>query len=157
MLWAAHGVAHLRRWSAFSRLPDVGLAALALVLAISLVTDVEAARSADAPLERSAGAWIAAHTHQATIVDVSTRTAFYAGGVWSPLPYGDERAARRYLTARHPTYVVLDSRRAGQYPPLRRWFADGLPATLGRRVLTLSDGTGRVLSLYRWNGSTANL
>ena len=114
VLWAPHDTAKWRDWSARSGLPNLGLAAFALVLSISLVTDVAIARSADVPIERTAGAWIGSQTVRARLVDVTNPTAFYAGGTWSPLPYGGERAATRYLMALHPDYVVLDSRRAAR-------------------------------------------
>ena len=150
VVWAGYGVGLLRDWSTRTRLPDLGLAAFALLIALSLVRDVAFARSASPPIERDAGAWIASHTARAAIVDISSETAFYAGGSWSPFPYGDERAAARYLTALHPDYVVLNSSRAVDVPPLRGWFAGGLPASLAQRVLTLNDGAGRTLTIYRW-------
>jgi 4-amino-4-deoxy-L-arabinose transferase-like glycosyltransferase len=150
ILWAAHGVAHLRRWSTRSRLPDVGLGALAALLIVSVGLDIAALRAVDRPLERGAAAWIAAHGPPTPLIaDVSTRTAFYAHGIWRPLPYGDARAAARYLRDINPAYVVLDSRRADQYPPIGAWFRKGMPPALATAVYEARDPAGRTLSVYR--------
>src|SRR6202043_3568087 len=127
LVWSASGIANLRRWSLKSRLPDAGLAALGLLVVLCVAADTANARSADAGIERTTGAWLAARPAPGPVVDVSTRTAFYAGATWSPLPYGDETASARYLRKLAPSYVVLDSSRAFQYPPLQRWFAPGIP------------------------------
>lgn len=150
IVWAAFGVVYLGYWSRRSRLPNLGLAALAVLLLGSLAVDVATARAVPPGIEREAGAWIAAQGRPGTVVDVSSRTAFYARALWRPLPYGDERAAARYLRSLRPTYVVLDSERGAQYPPLAGWFAHGLPRSLGVRVHTASDGRGRTLSVYRF-------
>ncbi|MDB5042926.1 MAG: hypothetical protein JWN27_3652 [Candidatus Eremiobacteraeota bacterium] len=150
LVWSAAGIAHLRRWSAGSRLPDAGLVALGLVVAVCLARDVTSARSTNAGLERTTGAWIAAHPAPGPVVDVSTGTAFYAGAIWAPLPYGDETASARYLRTLAPSYVVLDSSRAVQFPPLQRWFAHGLPAPLATRAFAVADARGRRLTVYRF-------
>jgi 4-amino-4-deoxy-L-arabinose transferase-like glycosyltransferase len=150
LVWSAGGIAHLRRWSVGSRLPDAGVAALGLLVAVCVARDVSSARSAEAGIERTTGAWIAAHPAPGPVVDVSTGTAFYAGATWSPLPYGDESASARYLRALAPSYVVLDSSRAFQYPPLQRWFEHGLPPPLATRAFVAADDRGRRLTVYRF-------
>jgi hypothetical protein len=150
LVWSAGGIAHLRRWSAGSRLPDAGVVALGLLVAVCVARDVTSARSSDAGIERATGAWIAAHPAPGPVVDVSTGTAFYAGAIWSPLPYGDESASAQYLRTLAPSYVVLDSSRAFQVPPLQRWFEHGLPAPLATRGFVVADGRGRRLSVYRF-------
>jgi hypothetical protein len=150
LVWSAGGLAHLRRWSLGSRLPDAGVVALGLLVAACLAGDVTNARSAEAGIERTSGAWIAAHPAPGPVVDVSTCTAFYAGATWSPLPYGDESASAQYLRRLAPSYVVLDSSRALDYPPLQRWFEHGLPAPLATRAFVVADGRGRRLTVYRF-------
>jgi hypothetical protein len=150
LVWSAGGIAHLRRWSTASRLPDAGLVALALLVALCVARDVAGARFADAGIERATGAWIAAHPAPGPVVDVSTVTAFYAGATWSPLPYGSEAASARYLRMLAPSYVVLDSSRASQFPPLQRWFENGVPAPLATRAFAVADGRGRRLTVYRF-------
>ncbi len=151
VLWSARGIEHLRRWSFRSRLPDLGLAALGALLVLSLGYDVAAARAVDPPLERGAAAWIAAHGPRTPLVaDASTRTAFYANGTWAPLPYGDARAAERYLRRLAPAYVVLDSQRAEQFGPIAGWFRDGLPPSLATTVYVARDAaSGRTLRVAR--------
>ena len=112
--------------------------------------DVANARSADAGLERATGAWIAAHPAPGPVVDVSTGTAFYAGAIWAPLPYGNESASAQYLRTLAPSYVVLDSSRAVEFPPLQRWFAHGIPAPLATRAFAVADDRGRRLTVYRF-------
>jgi 4-amino-4-deoxy-L-arabinose transferase-like glycosyltransferase len=150
LVWTGGGIAHLRRWSVNSRLPDAGVLALGLLVAVCVAGDVANARSADAGIERTTGAWIAAHPVPGPVVDVSTGTAFYAGATWSPLPYGDETASARYLRKLAPSYVVLDSSRAFQYPPLQRWFEHGLPTPLATRAFAVADARGRRLTVYRF-------
>jgi hypothetical protein len=149
IVWAARGVTHLRRWSALTRVPDAGLLALAVLLTASAALDVAHARSTRPPVEREAGAWIAAHSDGGLIVDVGTATAFYAGATWSPMPYADDRIAARYLRRIKPAYVVLDSSRAADYPPLHAWFANGLPSDIATRAFAATDGRGRTLVVYR--------
>jgi len=150
LVWSAAGIAHLRRWSIGSRFPDAGVVALGLLVAVCVARDVVNARSAGAAIERTTGAWIAAHPAPGPVVDVSSRTAFYAGAIWSPLPYGDESSSAQYLRTLAPSYVVLDSARAVQFPPLQRWFERGLPLPLATRAFTVADGRGRRLTVYRF-------
>lgn len=156
VVWAGHGISRLTRVRLRLGNVDALRAALVLVLAVFIGIDVAAARALPAPLEREAGARLAAEEPRAPLVaDVSSMTAFYAGGTWAPLPYAAEPAATRYLRRLRPAYVVLDSSRAAEYPPLRRWFEHGLPPSLGERIGVIDDGNGRRLSLYRWNASLA--
>jgi 4-amino-4-deoxy-L-arabinose transferase-like glycosyltransferase len=155
VVWAGHGVTRSNRWRLGLGKLDLIRTGLALALAGFIAVDLAAARAAPSPLEREAGAWLAAKAPQAPLVaDVSSMTAFYAGGTWAPLPYAGEPAAARYLERLHPAYVVFDSSRAAEYPPLRGWFEHGLPAALGERVRTIGDGHGRQLVIYRWSAST---
>lgn len=157
VVWAGHGLARLSRVRLRAGSVDAVRVALAAGLAAFVAFDVAAARALPVPLEREAGARLAAAAPRAPLVaDVSSMTAFYAGGTWAPLPYAAEPVATRYLRRLHPAYVVFDSSRAAEYPPLRRWFAQGLPPELGERVGTVADGSGRRLLIYRWTGSSAS-
>ena len=155
-VWAGHGVTRATGWRVRLGRLDLIRTGLALALVGFVGVDVAAARATPVPIERQAGAWMAANEPRAPLVaDVSSMTAFYAGGTWAPLPYANEPAAARYLERLRPTYVVFDSSRAAEYPPLRHWFAHGLPPSLGERVGTIGDAHGRRLVVYRWTGSIA--
>ncbi len=150
-VWAGHGASRAIRWRVGLGKLDLVRAGLVLALAGFVIADLAAARATPAPIERRAGAWIANVGPRAPLVaDVSSMTAFYAGGTWAPLPYAAEPAATAYLRHLRPAYVVFDSSRAADYPPLRRWFEHGLPPSLGARVGEVDDGHGRRLLLYRW-------
>jgi 4-amino-4-deoxy-L-arabinose transferase-like glycosyltransferase len=151
LVWAGHGISRLTRWRVGLGKLDLTRAALTIALAAFVTVDVAAARAMPAPIERSAGAWIAAREPRAPLVaDVSSMTAFYAGGTWAALPYAAAPAATRYLKRLRPAYVVFDSSRAADYPPLKDWFEHGLPPSLGRRVAVFGDARGRRLAVYRW-------
>jgi hypothetical protein len=152
VVWAGHGITRSNRWHVRLGRLDLVRAGLVLALAGFVGFDLAAARTMPAPLERQAGAWIDADDPRPPlVVDVSSMTAFYAGGTWAPLPYADEPAATRYLQRLRPAYVVFDSSRAAEYPPLRRWFEHGLPRSLAERVEVVGDPRGRRLVVYRWN------
>jgi hypothetical protein len=148
-IWSARGILGLRRWSTRSGFGDLGTALAIVLIGASLAVDAASARSVDGAIDRSAGAWLAAHAPaHALVVDVSDRVAYYGGADWTPLPYGSPAAATRYLDRLRPAYVVIDSSRANDYPPLAPWFAGAPPHTTA--VYRESDAQGRTLTIYRW-------
>lgn len=149
--WAARGVAVFGRFRV-RMLPDAGLVLLSVLLLGSLAVDVADARENGPALERVAGAWIGAHRRDAFVMDVGSQAAFYAGGTWWPMPYGDEGAAARFITSLHPAYVIVDSSRANDFPPLRHWFERGIPPAFAERANAVSSG-GRTMTIYRWRGT----
>ena len=126
-LWSAKGSRELAAWSRASRIPNVGTLALATFTAVALATDVQQAREDRVAPERLAGAWIRQQVADPFIVDISDRVAYYAGvhARWQPLPYASPALACRYLAFVQADFVVIDTHRAADYPPLVSWFDKG--------------------------------
>jgi 4-amino-4-deoxy-L-arabinose transferase-like glycosyltransferase len=126
-LWAAKGSLELVAWSRASALPNLGALALAAFAAVALSVDVQQAREGLAAPERTAGAWIAQRSADPLIIDISDRVAYYTGARarWQPLPYASPVLACRYLQRVRADFVVIDTARAADYPPLARWFVEG--------------------------------
>jgi hypothetical protein len=130
-LWAANGSVELATWSRASGVPNVGTPALAAFAAIALATDCHEARDGLAAPERVEGAWVAQHATAPFVVDISDRVAYYADvhARWRPLPYAPPAIACRYLARVRADFLVIDTARAGDYPPLAGWFTNGPSCT----------------------------
>jgi 4-amino-4-deoxy-L-arabinose transferase-like glycosyltransferase len=126
-LWAAKGSLELDAWSRASGIPKMGAFALTAFTASALAVVVQHAHHDGTAPERAAGAWIAGQAANPFIVDISDRVAYYAGerARWQPLPYAAPAIACRYLARVGADFVVLDTARAADYPPLAGWFANG--------------------------------
>jgi len=93
---------------------------------------------------------------RARILGISDQAVFYAGGVWSMLPWTpDAGAALRYARKIDPKYLVLDREYAGERPYITAWMATGVPDPAARTVFTIPERGTPQLTIVRWTGGSA--
>lgn len=167
VVWASRGLEHAGRWAldtaranGASRILARGAGAVvplllgALVVGLSArglseVGDLQQGLRRDA-LERRAGTWLrGAGAEGKTVMSVSNRPPFYAGGVWRPYPVSSGDAALRYVDLQGIDYLVVRTAQEGR-PYLDGWIRDGLRDPRAELVYEAEGPGNDRIRVYRW-------
>ena len=159
VVWAANGIAviarALTRSASVRRARNVPVAVTALFL-IALLFSTKAGFTDDAGssiAERQAGTWLAQHGGRgASILSISDQAVYYAGGVWSMLPWApNDDAALRYVRKLRPDFIVLDRGYASERPYVIAWMRSGIPNSGARVLYTVAEGGAPAVEVLRWD------
>jgi len=167
-IWAASGLVALGAWAKASAM-QVGWPRFApefmqwaapgvivLLLALYPISGVRSLYDLQQDSRRTQyvkqmGSWIREQgNHPATIMDLSTPLAFYAGANWVHFPYCDGSLALRFLDAAKVDYVVL--RQSEKYTPYYQdWVTHGIPDPRAEPIYQRTDSEGTRITLVRWH------
>jgi 4-amino-4-deoxy-L-arabinose transferase-like glycosyltransferase len=159
LVWAANGLdvsarAIESRWPASARW-RAAVPALAAVFLVALLfsTKVRFADDSASLAERQAGGWLAQHGGSgARILAISDQAVFYAGGIWTMLPYApDDETALRYVREKQPEFLILNSEYAAERPYVTAWLKSAIPGSRARVVYALTEPGGPTIQILRWN------
>lgn len=98
---------------------------------------------------KALGVSLSASPSPLKIADVSTPLAFHARADFVWLPYSDEKTARKYLSSKAVTHVVLQSDRLDETPYLRKWFEDAVPDAQLVAEVRPTYGGSELVKVYR--------
>jgi 4-amino-4-deoxy-L-arabinose transferase-like glycosyltransferase len=84
------------------------------------------------------------------IVDSLPILAYYARGLWVPLPSADSRTALAYIGEKHPSFVVVRGEKNGYLPYYEDWIERGIPDPRARLIYQAGTGPGTEIAIYRW-------
>lgn len=166
ILWSGKGLEELRSWA--SRLSAIPLrwvpTGLQVGAALSLFAFAEfgslsestfvAPRAGYSLAERDAGIWLSNYRAGAKRIAARfTMVTFYARGTLVQLPYADSDLTLRYLKARKPDFVVLESATAKSFPTLLEWLMHGIPDGRARPIYDEMNASGDRIVIYEWADS----
>ncbi len=130
-------------------------AAIALMLAISWYGTDEnwlfSSNQAEYLDLKQAGRWIKTHSDGSRhIVCHNVVITYYSKAINDGLPYAPLTQTLRYLQARQPDFIVLDSRDETSFPEVKEWIDHGIPDNHAQLVYDTGVKTGNRIEIYRW-------
>ena len=156
LLWASHGATQLFEWTKSTfrsagapsgavaahmlQYGVIGLLLLSSIRGVTWNSEIQqgGAQSSGAKI---AGNWLKQHFPPGiTVMTAGDSTvAFYAGGTMMLLPYTRSDVALRYIQAKNPSFIVLNSMELRKRPYLSDWLEHGIPDSRAKMVYD-SDG-----------------
>jgi hypothetical protein len=164
IIWGSEGIVQVFRWaeatagsvvSAGSRRRVCGIALSGVVLLVIMASSLRNVPGLfpgpDTRVVVDVGQWI--HGQQdrpVTIMDVTGRLAFHAGGQWIHPPYASGDVALRFLDAARVDYVVL-RQEDGWMDYYRDWYLHGIPSARAELVPVWPDQHNGDWKIFRWH------
>jgi 4-amino-4-deoxy-L-arabinose transferase-like glycosyltransferase len=164
LIWGSEGIVQVFRWteetadgivSGGLRRRICGIALSGLLVVVVLVSSLRDVPNLfpgpDSRVVEDVAAWLRGQQDRpVTIMDITARLAFHAGGQWIHPPYASGDVALRFLDAARVDYVVLH-RKDGWLDYYRDWYEHGIPSSRAELVRASSDSYNGEWRIFRWH------
>ena len=169
LIWAGKGVEEVGEWARGSEVltsnlvprPNVvsmGLQACLVIAIFGLsalgtrsLWEISSRSDPNSVAARDAGLWLREHwPGPKRVAAWISIVPYYADATMVLFPYGDPEPTLRYLKAKHPDFVVLESHRRKKPPAIDDWIAGGIPDDQARVIYDSTNSAGDRIVIYSW-------